>query len=177
MLNLALIVVIGLAFLVVVRRLVKRIGCDCHTCGRRMSFFRELSLEQQNDILHYFRIQEKRDPDTSPIFVCSQCLMVYDDFSGEKKSMSGDVRSFCKICSSPSVWYLGDAVSTGEVAGFREANPALVKEIECLRCNRKPKTSLDCVFCDTAAKPTGCRKCHTLYVWRQFEPSASSLSR
>ena len=168
---LIILAVVGVPLLVAVRWLVKRLGCDCHKCGERMSFFRELSLEQQNTILHYFRIHEKRDPDTSAIFVCEHCLMVYDDFSGEKTSMSGDDRSLCKICNSPSVWYLGNAVVTGEIAGFREANSEWLKEIECLRCERKPNSSSDCVFCDTAIKPTGCRKCHTLYVWRQVEPS------
>jgi len=136
-----------------------------------MEFFRKLAPDQQADILHYFRIREKRDPDTSAVFVCNHCLKVYDDFSGEKTSMSGDDRSMCKICNSPSVWYLGDAILTGEIGRFREQNTKLIKETECLRCERKPKGSLDCALCDTVVKLTGCRSCHTLYQWRQVESS------
>ena len=61
--------------------------------------------------------------------------------------MSGDDRSIRKVCGSLSVWYLGDAVVSGEVVEFVEANPQLVKEIECLRCERKPIASAGCVFC------------------------------
>ena len=165
------IAVIAALVLIAVRWFVMRLGCDCHKCGKRMKFFRELAPEQKDEILRYFRTHEKRDPDTSAVFFCEHCLNVYDDFSGEKTSMSGDDRSMCKVCNSPSVWYLGDTVVTGEVAEFRAMNAELVKEIECLRCERRPSSSLDCVLCDTSVRVTGCRKCHTLYVWRRFEPS------
>ena len=48
--------------------------------------------------------------------------------------MSGDNRSLCKVCNAPYVNYLGHAVRTGVVAGFREANSKHIEEIECLRC-------------------------------------------
>jgi hypothetical protein len=132
----------------------------------------ELAPEQQQEVVRYFRLHEKRDPDESAIFVCDRCCMVYDDFSGEKKSMSGDDRSICKVCGAPSVWYLGDAVRTGRLPEFVEANPELVEGIECLRCERGGiGTSAACVFCDTAVKVTGCRRCQTLYAWRQPESS------
>jgi len=167
-----LIVITGVVVVVLfaLRRFTRLVGWDCHECGTKVQSFGEIAPDRQEEILRYFRIHEKRDPDTSAIFVCGRCLMVYDDFSGEKKSWSGDDRSLCKICNSLSVWYLGNAVITGEVAEFRETNSEWVKEIECLRCERKPIPG-DCVLCDTAIKPTGCRNCQTLYIWRQFEPS------
>ena len=168
---LIIIAVVSVPLLIAARWLVRRVGCDCHQCGNRMSFFRELTPEEQKEILQYFRIHENRDPDTSAIFLCDHCLIVYDDFSGEKKSMSGDNRSLCKVCNSPYVNYLGHAVRTGAVAGFREANSKYIEEVECLRCERKPSGYGSCVFCDTAIKPTVCYDCHTLYIWRQVAPS------
>ena len=78
-----------------------------------MSFFDELPDQEKDQILSYFKEHERRTPDTTAIFVCLHCRIVYDDFSGEKRSMEGDTRSICKVCQSPSVDHLGVQVVTG----------------------------------------------------------------
>ena len=90
-----LIVITGVVVVVLfaLRRFTRLVGWDCHECGTKVQSFGEIAPDRQEEILRYFRIHEKRDPDTSAIFVCGRCLMVYDDFSGEKKSWSGDDRS------------------------------------------------------------------------------------
>ena len=169
-LELLLLLVAGvLAVLFALRWIIRRIGCNCHICGYRMNYFSELSIQDQREILGYFRIHEKRDPDTSAFFVCMRCSIVYDDFSGEKRSMDGDNRSLCKICNSPSVWYMASRMIPGEIGRFRGKNAGLIKNIECLRCERNPMDVSDCVLCDTAIKVTGCRQCHTLYTWSTYK--------
>jgi hypothetical protein len=66
-----------------------------------MSAFDQVSVQDQQNILNYFRRHERREPDTSGIFVCTHCGMVQDDFSGEKVSRDVDVlgcKTFCKVC-------------------------------------------------------------------------------
>jgi hypothetical protein len=58
---------------------------------------------QRDSILSYFREHEKREPDTSGIFVCDMCNTVFDDFSGEKANREVDraaCTSWCKVCNS-----------------------------------------------------------------------------
>lgn len=84
--------------------LVRLIGLACQFCSNsRVSFFNELTAEQQDTILDYFQTYEHRTPDTKAIFVCCDCNTVFDDFSGEKKSMEADYgrggcRTWCKAC-------------------------------------------------------------------------------
>ena len=50
----------------------------------------------------YFLQHEGRDPDWSAMFAYLNCMTLYDDFSGEKRSMDIDfmvARSFCKVCN------------------------------------------------------------------------------
>ena len=159
----------------VVRWFVRRIGCNCHLCDRRMNFFNELTEDEQKEIVSYFQTRENRQPDTSGIFVCQHCRIVYDDFSGEKKSMEGDNVSICKICGSPSVRHLGLSVATGEIADFRKENPRLVKDYECLNCSRQPYGYLYCLTCDAKVKLVGCRNCYTLYLWKSAKGSKYGL--
>ena len=160
-----------LALGIVGRWMAGRFGCCCHICGRRMLPFHKLSAEDQGDILGYFRGFEDREPDTEGIFICDHCCIVYDDFSGERRSMEGDDRSICKVCNTPGVWYMGTQVNTEDIQGFRDENRALVDRIECLQCKRNPSGIWDCMACDTKMKVTGCRKCYTLYAWMSVHGS------
>ena len=49
-----------------------------------MQPFEKLSNGDKSDILAYFKRFEDREPDVEGIFVCNNCLIVYDDFSGRK---------------------------------------------------------------------------------------------
>jgi hypothetical protein len=151
---------LGLGF----RRMVGAFGCGCHRCGTKMKAFRSLLMEDRQDILSYFMSYENREPDTSAIYVCEPCGVVYDDFSGEARSMDGDDRSICKICNTPFVWYMG--LLTGpEMVAFRDANERLIEGAECLRCERNPADIWGCITCDTNMKVMGCTRCQTLYSW------------
>lgn len=94
-------VVIGL--LVLCKVLLRKMGCSCHNCSSRMHFWDELEESDKQDILAYFQHYENRTPDTSSIFVCPNCRYLYDDFSGEKRSMDGDNNSICKVCGFPHI--------------------------------------------------------------------------
>ena len=156
--------------------LLKRaIGCDCHKCGHRMTAFKQLPQTDQQIILDHFKEIEKRTPDTTAIFACGHCGIVYDDFSGEKRSLDGDNISICKICGKPYVAYLGCFMS---LPMYREAyrrmietHKELIDKIECLRCERRPMRGVDCVTCDTPLKLTGCRYCSAIYLWGPPEGS------
>lgn len=154
------VVALGLGF----RGMAGAFGCACHRCGTKMKAFRSLPMEDRQDILGYFTSYESREPDTNGIYVCEPCGIVYDDFSGERRSMDGDDRSICKICNAPSVWYMA-FVSVAEMDAFRETNDRLIEGIECLRCERNPVNVWDCVTCDTNMKVMGCSRCFTLYSW------------
>lgn len=153
----------------------RTIGCDCHRCGNSMTAFKWLPDADQRAILEHFEKVERRTPDTTAIFACGVCGTVYDDFSGEKKSLDGDNISICKVCGKPWVGYLGSFVSLvmyeDVYRRLVEANKKFVDKIECLRCERKPKDSDDCISCDTPLKVTGCRYCSTLYLWGPLERS------
>ena len=43
---------------------VRKVGCCCHKCGRRMAFWDELETAQQQDISSYFCRFENRQVDT-----------------------------------------------------------------------------------------------------------------
>ena len=158
--------VIGLGlFIKFLTFIVRKIGCCCHRCGNRMNFWDELEEADRRDILKYFRQHEKRKPDTSSIFVCPHCKYVYDDFSGEKRSMEGDNASHCKVCNGWYVNYLGQLGRGIDIDAFREKNAPLLDQTECLSCDRKPVGNIDCIKCDTKFKVMGCNKCKTLYAW------------
>ncbi len=161
-----------IAVLVLAGRWAKKtFGCCCHECGSKMQPFEKLSDGDKSEILEYFRRFEDREPDEKGIFACGNCRIVYDDFSGEKQTMDGDERSFCKVCNSSGVWYIGSIVSPGELAKFREENKNLIEQIECLRCQRKPLGFWDCIPCDTEIKITACRGCYSVYAWMPFGKS------
>ena len=152
------------ALMVVLKLIVRKIGCNCHECGRRMAFFNEVGDDDQREILRYFEEFEKRTPDTSGMFVCCHCGIVYDDFSGEKRSMAGDLTSYCKVCNG-LVAPMDRYVMRGLLPEFRKANPELAeKGADCLNCGRKPIIG-DCVFCDAKLKLFGCHKCAAVYAW------------
>ena len=138
-------------------------GCCCHECGTKMQPFEKLSDNDKSDILEYFKRFEDREPDVEGIFACGHCLLVYDDFSGEKRTMDGDERSFCKVCNSAGVSYIGP-MSSGDMEKFQERNKHLIEQIECLRCKRNPMGIWDCVPCDTDIKVTACRRCYSIYA-------------
>jgi len=146
-------------------------GCCCHECGRKMLPFRQLSNEDRGGILAYFRSFEDRELDTDGVFVCENCHLVYDDFSGERRSMEGDDKSICKTCNTFGVWYMGPLMNSGVLARFQKQNRALVERIECLRCQRNPSGLWDCIGCDTKVKVTGCRNCYTIYAWMSVHGS------
>ena len=138
-------------------------GCCCHECGTKMQPYEKLSDSDKSDILTYFRRFEDREPDVEGIFACGNCLLVYDDFSGEKRTMDGDERSFCKVCNSYGVSYIGP-MSSDDLEKFQERNKNLIEPIECLRCKRNPIGEYDCVPCDTEIKVTACRRCYSIYA-------------
>jgi len=153
----------------------RAVGCDCHNCGNTMTAFRRLPDTDQRSILEHFEKVERRTPDTTAIFACGTCGTVYDDFSGEKKSLDGDNVSICKTCGQPWVVHLGLFISLPMYQdAYRqivETNKKFVDTIECLRCQRRPLSSADCIACDTPLKVTGCRYCSTLYLWGPLEGS------
>ena len=128
-----------------------------------MQPYEKLSDSDKSDILEYFRRFEDREPDVEGIFACGNCLLVYDDFSGEKRTMDGDEMSFCKVCNSSGVSYIGP-MSSGDLEKFQERNKNRIEQIECLRCKRKPMGIWDCVPCDTEIKITACRRCYSIYA-------------
>jgi len=104
-----------IAMCIVGKVLVSLIGCPCQFCdNRKITPFKKLPLDLQRNILDYFREYERREPDTSAVFACQECRTVFDDFSGEKRSMDTDVdhtrlsgdkghytcKAYCKVCSS-----------------------------------------------------------------------------
>jgi hypothetical protein len=89
------VLVLAFAFLALIAR--KLTGCLCK-CGRRARRFDELGPEEKDEILSYFRHAERREPDPKGIFVCDACETVFDDFSGERKSLDCDNVSMCKVC-------------------------------------------------------------------------------
>ena len=116
--SIAIILVIGIGG----RWAKNAFGCCCHECGSKMQPFEKLSDGDKSDILAYFRRFEDREPDEDGIFACPNCLLVYDDFSGEKRTMDGDERSFCKACNAPGVSYIGPMVASGELGEFQKRN-------------------------------------------------------
>ena len=156
---------------VLIKWLVRKLGVDCHECAGRMAFFDELAIEEQNAILAYFSEHEGRKPDTSAVFVCKRCGFVYDDFSGEKRSMSGDEVGHCKICGRPTVRYMGWIKARAAMPAFREKNKGLIKQYECLTCRRDPHYDVDCVMCDAEPKLLGCDVCRTVYAWKSVDGS------
>ncbi len=152
--------------------LIKRVGCNCHECGRRMDSYDELSPEKQQELRRYFLKEEGRLANFDEMFVCPHCHLVYDDFSGEKRSMEGDERSYCKVCGHPSVHYLYYAGLRRGRDIIREAYPALADKYECLQCGGD-RTGVDCVMCDAEPKLFACPRCITLYRW--YSPEYTNM--
>ena len=167
-----LIAVAVVGAVLLLRLLVRAVGCNCGVCGRRMRRFEALPMQDRQAILAHYQRCEDRRPDTDAVFVCPACRLVYDDFSGERRSMEGDDRSICKVCGSPQVWHLGRLYTNGQIRGFVDANAQHVAEVECLRCQRQDR---HCPLCDAETRVTGCRACHALYAWRTDADSGLSF--
>ncbi len=83
-----------IVFLGIGGRLAKNFfGYSCEECGSKIQPYEKLPDDDKADILEYFRRFEDREPGVEGIFACNNCLIVYDDFSGEKRTMDGDERS------------------------------------------------------------------------------------
>lgn len=80
--------IIAFIFLI---KLFMRTAIMCQFCGYNdCKVWSRVPEELQKSILDYFQTHEKREPDTSGIFVCDQCKTVFDDFSGEKANREVD---------------------------------------------------------------------------------------
>ena len=86
--------------------LIQMVGIPCSYCrNMRLTAFKKLDHPTQNALLTYFQQRERRVPVAAAIFVCQECQLVYDDFSGEKRSrdiddrLTGGMRTFCKVCN------------------------------------------------------------------------------
>lgn len=144
---------------------VRKVGCNCPECSVRMAFFSEVPEEEKREILDYFEKYESRRPREDRLLVCPKCGLVYDDFSGEGRSLDADERSECKVCGK-SVEVMAQYIISGEITQMREANPEIkALNIECLNCRRRVITEADCTLCDTPNKLYACRACRTFYAW------------
>lgn len=146
------------------RSLVHRLGAPCDRCGTRLKPLSDLATDERAEIMQHYRRAEKRQLAEEAVFLCRNCQRVHDDFSGVRRSMTGDAQSICKVCGAPYVRYLGPLKITGTLQEFATENADQVEQIECLRCQRPTP---DCVFCDTPVKVTGCRNCRTIYAWQR----------
>jgi len=114
LLKVALVFLGGIVVLAVVaKRLMRAVGVPCQFCdNQKLSRFDQLPALRQQSVLEYFRVHEHREPDTSGVFACLQCMTIHDDFSGEKRSADVDfvdvpvrgisiaiARTFCKVCN------------------------------------------------------------------------------
>ena len=90
-------------FAVICRWLVRLVSFPCQFCGAKLKEFGQLPLPDRENVLAYSREHERREPDRSGLFVCTNCHTVHDDFSGEKASRDVDRfsnRTFCKACGA-----------------------------------------------------------------------------
>jgi hypothetical protein len=108
--------IVLLAVVIVFVKWLMRTAIMCQFCGNPdCKVWDRVPQAQRDSILSYFREHEKREPDTSGIFVCDKCNTVFDDFSGEKANREVDVgsagrgprgrsivtcRSWCKVCNN-----------------------------------------------------------------------------
>ena len=94
MVELSIVFSVFLGIVVVICLLIKRfVGVPCSYCAsNRLTKFAQLPTSLQRTLLTYFRQREGRHPDTDGIFICHPCRLVYDDFSGEKRSRDVDSR-------------------------------------------------------------------------------------
>ena len=93
---------------------VRKVGCNCPECSVRMAFFSEVPEEEKREILDYFEKYESRRPREDRLLVCPKCGLVYDDFSGEGRSLDADERSECKVCGK-SVEVMAQYIISGEI--------------------------------------------------------------
>lgn len=95
--------VIGLAAIVFAVRFFMRTAIMCQFCGNAdCKVWDRVEEETQRHILAYFRSHERREPDTSGLFVCDECKTIFDDFSGEKANREVDYgwnKAWCKVCN------------------------------------------------------------------------------
>ena len=106
---------ISVATYLLKRLVLSRMGVMCSFCGHpRAKPLRELAPADAEMVLSYFRQYEKREPDEDGVYVCPDCGIVYDDFSGENRSGEPDAgpsptgrdlppgvsgyRAYCKVC-------------------------------------------------------------------------------
>jgi hypothetical protein len=134
-----------LAGVIVMIRFLMRTGLMCQFCGATdVKVWDRLSDRQQRAILEYFMSHERREPDTSGVFVCDACRTVFDDFSGEKANREVD------------------SVVVG--AGTRVKGLVTCKAW-CKVCNSM------LLSCDPDNEDIRCRTCGTRYEWRTHEAS------
>jgi len=144
----------------------------CFECGKRMTPFGDLDDDEKKEIGEYYSEKELREPDTGGVHACSECGIVYDDFTDKTKSSTGVFASICKTCNNRFVEPLAEAIETGEIQRFRQRYEDRIEEFECLRCKRDPTGLEFCAKeCDADVKPFGCRRCATLYLWHQPDGS------
>jgi len=137
------VIVLALAALMV--RFLMRRGIMCQFCGDDdCKVWDRVADDVKVVILEYFTSYEKRDPDTSGIFVCDQCKTVFDDFSGEKASREVD--------------------SATVVRGY-QTKSLVTCRTWCKVCNSLLQ------FCDPDNPDIRCRKCGTAYEWKTHEKS------
>jgi len=83
--------------------ITKKARFRCQFCNSVVSAFDGLDHSVKIDILAYFTEHEHRNPDTAGIFICNNCRIVFDDFSGQKQSRDQDPyygnKTFCKVCN------------------------------------------------------------------------------
>ena len=100
---LAMVVVLTIALVFLLRKLVDWVSFPCPFCDVKVTTFHQLSPEDQENILTYFREHERREPYKRALFVCLHCRTVHDDLSGAKQARERDIFAyvtFCKVCNA-----------------------------------------------------------------------------
>jgi len=86
---------------IVLKFLGRWVSFPCQFCDAKVKSLDQLTPQEQQSILSYFREHERREPDQDGVFVCTSCKTVHGDFSGETQSRDVDpysCRTFCKVC-------------------------------------------------------------------------------
>jgi len=87
----------AIALALAVKGLVMLVGLPCPFCRHgKTTCFNKLAVNQKRSILQYFKDHEHRTPNVKCVFVCLGCKTVFDDFSGELRSMESN---WCKVCN------------------------------------------------------------------------------
>jgi hypothetical protein len=117
----------------------------CPACGQgKCRPLKKLPDRTQDQILHYFRVQEHRHPAIGAVFACDYCRTVFDDYSRERKSRNPD--------SAVYISGVGKRIFSGCPA-------------ECKECGR---IMHDCTLNNPNIQ---CDTCGTSYAWKTHERS------